>query len=116
MRCGLEVRSPFLDIGLVDFARRLPLEEKFSAGRTKRILKRAFGPWLPREILERPKNGFGLPIGAWFRADALCFEPSPPSLPRGDAMLEARRARAPDRQSRPAAPSVRRLVAASVGR
>ncbi len=92
MRCGLEVRSPFLDIDLVDFTRRLPLEEKFAGGQTKRILKRAFAPWLPREILLRPKKGFGIPIGAWFRDDALSFESAPAALPHGDAMLEARRA------------------------
>ncbi len=76
MRCGLEVRSPFLDIELVDFVRRLPLQEKFARGRTKWMLKRALAPWLPREIIERPKKGFGIPIGAWFRDGALQFGPA----------------------------------------
>jgi asparagine synthase (glutamine-hydrolysing) len=69
MAHGLEVRSPFLDIELVDFVRRLPWQWKLRASCTKFLLRRAFAPWLPDEILRRPKQGFGIPVGAWL-ADA----------------------------------------------
>lgn len=72
MMHGLEVRSPFLDPRIADFARRLPLEVKFSnGGTTKWILKKAMEPLLPREILYRPKKGFGVPIGKWLAAGDL---------------------------------------------
>ncbi|MBI4614902.1 MAG: asparagine synthase (glutamine-hydrolyzing) [Planctomycetes bacterium] len=67
MAHSLEVRSPFLDPRVVDYARRLPPSLKFHRGRGKRILRRAMTGRLPREILERPKKGFGIPIRAWLR-------------------------------------------------
>jgi asparagine synthase (glutamine-hydrolysing) len=74
MMHGLEVRSPFLDIALVDFARRLPADVKLRRGRTKWILKRALRPLLPKEVLHRAKKGFGIPLGRWFRNAELCFD------------------------------------------
>ncbi|MCP4036852.1 MAG: asparagine synthase, partial [bacterium] len=91
MWCGLEVRSPFLDIELVDFVRRLPHAQKFHRGQTKRILKRALAPWLPDEIRLRAKKGFGIPIGTWFRDDALAFDFADCALPGSAAFLDARR-------------------------
>lgn len=73
MRHGLEVRSPFLDRDLVEFVSRLPDSQKFHRGRTKVILKRALAKVLPAEIRERPKKGFGIPIGAWFRDGDLAW-------------------------------------------
>lgn len=67
MTCGLECRSPFLDHELVEFAMSLPTEWKVNTRSGKRILKDWARDLLPREILERPKMGFGVPIGAWFR-------------------------------------------------
>ena len=64
---SLEVRAPFLDCELVDFARRLPSDMKLRGGTTKWILKRAAATLLPPEIIQRPKQGFGVPIGQWFR-------------------------------------------------
>jgi asparagine synthase (glutamine-hydrolysing) len=66
MMNGLEVRAPFLDIEVVDFARKLPSHFKLRKGETKWILKRALEPLLPKSILYRPKKGFGVPIGQWF--------------------------------------------------
>jgi len=67
MMHSLEVRAPFLDIELVDFARRIPSNYKFRRGTTKYILKKSLESVLPREIVYRAKKGFGVPIGAWFK-------------------------------------------------
>jgi asparagine synthase (glutamine-hydrolysing) len=71
MRNGLEARCPFLDIEVVNLARRIPARLKFRNGQTKWILKKAFEPILPRAVLNRPKKGFGIPIGKWFLNDAI---------------------------------------------
>jgi asparagine synthase (glutamine-hydrolysing) len=65
MATGLEVRSPFLDRPLVDLASRIPSSLKLHGWRTKHILKRALEPDLPATILDRRKQGFGVPLGAW---------------------------------------------------
>lgn len=66
MMNSLEARSPFLDIDLVNFARKLPSEYKFRNGQTKYILKKALEPILPNQILYRKKQGFAVPISQWF--------------------------------------------------
>lgn len=63
---SLEVRAPFLDCDLVDFARRLPADVKLRGGTTKWILKQAAAPLLPPEVIFRQKQGFAVPIGRWF--------------------------------------------------
>ena len=68
---SLEVRAPFLDIELVDLARRIPHGFKFRRGQGKYILKKALEPLLPRDILYRKKKGFGAPIGKWFQEGLL---------------------------------------------
>jgi asparagine synthase (glutamine-hydrolysing) len=84
MLCSLEARSPFLDIEVVDLARRIPWQLKLRGGETKWILKRALAPVLPREIVERPKKGFGMPIGRWLREGRFPFatDAIPPGLDR----------------------------------
>jgi asparagine synthase (glutamine-hydrolysing) len=67
MAHSLEVRSPFLDTALVEFAARLPDRFKRRGLSTKWILKRAFADLIPPEILVRGKMGFGIPLGSWFR-------------------------------------------------
>jgi asparagine synthase (glutamine-hydrolysing) len=67
MMHSLEARAPFLDIELVDFVRRIPSRYKFRNGETKYILKKALEPVLPRDVLYRSKQGFGVPIGKWLR-------------------------------------------------
>jgi len=69
MAHGLEARSPFLDRELVEYAARLPDAFKRRGRHGKRVLKRAAESLLPRSILERPKHGFGVPLGAWFRGE-----------------------------------------------
>ena len=73
MMHSLEVRAPFLDVELVDFVRRIPSEYKFRNGTTKYILKKALEPILPKNILHRPKKGFGSPIGLWFKNGTLAI-------------------------------------------
>jgi asparagine synthase (glutamine-hydrolysing) len=73
---SLEARSPFLDIEVVDLARRIPWQLKLHGGTTKWILKKALAPLLPREIIERPKKGFGMPIGRWLREGKFDFDPA----------------------------------------
>ena len=68
MMHSLEVRAPFLDIELVDFVRRIPWQYKLRGGQTKYLLKKALEPMLPKDVLYRPKKGFGVPIGAWLQS------------------------------------------------
>jgi asparagine synthase (glutamine-hydrolysing) len=75
MMCSLEARSPFLDLEVANLARRIPWQLKLRDGQTKWILKRALEPLLPREIIHRPKKGFGMPIGRWFREGKFNFGP-----------------------------------------
>lgn len=72
---SLEVRSPFLDIDLVNLVRTIPAELKFNGRETKHILKKALAKVLPVEILYRRKKGFGIPIGQWFKEGSLSINP-----------------------------------------
>jgi asparagine synthase (glutamine-hydrolysing) len=65
MAHSLEVRSPFLDTALVELVGSLPGSMKVQAGATKAILKRAARKLLPDATIDRPKEGFVLPIDAW---------------------------------------------------
>ncbi len=67
MAASIESRVPFLDHKLVEFTARMPREMKLRGGTTKWILREAMKGILPAEILERPKMGFPVPVGAWFR-------------------------------------------------
>ena len=67
MAASIESRVPFLDWGLVDFTTRLPERMKLRGWTTKYVLRQAMKDMLPREILTRPKMGFPVPVGAWFR-------------------------------------------------
>jgi len=69
MACSLEVRVPLLDRRVVELAASLPMRLKLRGLTTKYVLKRALSGVLPREILERRKKGFGVPLARWFRAD-----------------------------------------------
>jgi asparagine synthase (glutamine-hydrolysing) len=67
MGVSLEGRVPFLDHRLAEFAWRLPLKEKIAGGQGKRVVKDFVYSRVPRELMDRPKAGFGAPIGDWLR-------------------------------------------------
>jgi asparagine synthase (glutamine-hydrolysing) len=67
MANSLEVRSPLLDHELMEFAATLPRALKMRERTGKLLLREAVRPWLPDEILDRPKHGFGVPIADWLR-------------------------------------------------
>ena len=67
MAASIESRVPFLDHKLVEFTARLPERLKLRGWTTKYVLRRAMKGVLPEEILTRPKMGFPVPVGAWFR-------------------------------------------------
>lgn len=67
MAHSLEARQPFLDYRLIEFAASLPVELKYRWRRGKRLLDDAFHDFIPAEIWTRPKMGFGMPVGPWFR-------------------------------------------------
>lgn len=67
MAVGLEARVPLLDHVVVEFAARLPLGMKVSQGNGKWLLRELLYRYVPRQIVERPKMGFGVPIERWLR-------------------------------------------------
>lgn len=67
MAVGLETRVPLLDHRVIQFAWSLPQDLKLRDGESKWILRQLLFKHVPRELLERPKMGFGVPIGAWLR-------------------------------------------------
>ena len=69
MAHGLETRSPLLDHVLLEWAARIPAEIKMAGGRMKTLFKAAMAPYLPPEILNRRKMGFGCPIDQWLRRE-----------------------------------------------
>jgi asparagine synthase (glutamine-hydrolysing) len=69
MAASIECRAPLVDYELVELASRMPSSLKVRGFTMKYLMRKAVAPWLPREILERKKRGFGAPIGAWLRKD-----------------------------------------------
>lgn len=82
MAVGLEVRAPFLDPRVVEWALELPESLKVRKGLSKWVLRRVVYRHVPRELVDRPKMGFGVPMGEWLRG---------PLREWAEGLLEARR-------------------------
>jgi len=67
MGVSLEGRMPFLDHRVVEFVWHLPLAMKIRDGVSKYLLRRLLYKYVPPRLLERPKMGFGAPVGAWLK-------------------------------------------------
>ena len=69
MSVSLEGREPFLDQRIIEWAAQLPMEYKYNNGDKKYILKQIVHKYIPKEIMDRPKMGFGIPIIDWLQQD-----------------------------------------------
>jgi asparagine synthase (glutamine-hydrolysing) len=67
MGISLETRVPFLDPEVLSASGRLPTDMKIRGGQGKWILRQILYQRVPQELLERPKTGFGIPVGEWLR-------------------------------------------------
>jgi len=67
MAVSLETRAPFLDHRVAQIAWRLPMAMKIRGGTSKWALRQILYKYVPRELIERPKSGFAMPIGQWLR-------------------------------------------------
>ena len=67
MASSLETRVPFLDHKLIEYVWKIPPSHKFKNGEGKRVLKKILNKYIPKNLTERPKMGFGIPIGSWLR-------------------------------------------------
>lgn len=65
MKYALEMRTPLLDYRIMDYSYRIPYKYKYKNGEKKYILKDILYDYVPREMLDRPKKGFGVPIRKW---------------------------------------------------
>mgnify|MGYP001187022888 CR=1 FL=1 len=69
MYYSLETRAPFLNKELLEYAYKLPLEYKIRNGKSKWILRKILNKYVPPELIERPKQGFGIPVSKWMRSE-----------------------------------------------
>jgi len=84
MAVSLETRAPFLDPELFEFAWRLPLEWRIGATEGKITLRQVLRALVPADIVDRPKQGFGIPVGRWLKG---------PLRPWAESLLDERRLR-----------------------
>lgn len=73
MSVSLEGREPFLDQRIIEWAAKLPMEYKYNNGIKKFIIREIVHKYIPKEMLDRPKMGFGIPIATWLQTDLKPF-------------------------------------------
>lgn len=73
MSVSLEGREPFLDHRIIEWAAKLPMNYKYNKGSKKHIIKEIVHKYLPKEVMDRPKTGFGIPIAEWLSTDLKTF-------------------------------------------
>ncbi len=73
MCVSLEGREPFLDHRVIEWAAQLPMQYKYNNGNKKFIIKEIVHQYIPKEMMDRPKMGFGIPISAWLQNDLKPF-------------------------------------------
>ena len=69
MAFSVEVRSPFLDYRIIEFANTLPISYRYYKGKKKRILRDVLKKYIPEEVFDQPKSGFSVPLDEWIRED-----------------------------------------------
>ncbi len=67
---GIEVEYPMMDDDLVELSTRIPPDVKLSGGKLRHFFKHSMRDYLPRDVLEKEKHGFGLPFGEWLNSSA----------------------------------------------
>ena len=67
MSSSVEVRSPFLDYRIIEFARSLPVKYRLNGSSRKRILRDILSNYIPEPVFDKPKKGFSVPLAAWIR-------------------------------------------------
>jgi asparagine synthase (glutamine-hydrolysing) len=86
MAHSLEVRVPLLDTDFVEYAARLPVDSKLHAGQGKKIFRESLRGRVPDSVLDRPKQGFHLPVGEWLAGplsdvlDEVLLDPAGPAF------------------------------------
>jgi asparagine synthase (glutamine-hydrolysing) len=74
MANSLETRAPLLDHRIIEFAYRLPLEYKLQRGVGKKVLREVLYRHVPKQLVDRPKMGFSIPLAAWLRNELRPWE------------------------------------------
>ena len=67
MATSLETRVPFLDHRVVELALRIPVDQKIVGTKGKEVLRKILYKYVPKKLIDRPKQGFGIPLGEWLR-------------------------------------------------
>jgi asparagine synthase (glutamine-hydrolysing) len=91
MAVALETRVPFLDHRVAELAARIPLDLKIRDGRGKHILRKLLYSLVPRDLVDRPKAGFGVPVGEWIKGPLRPWAEDllDPGLIRGQGWFDA---------------------------